>query len=424
MIKQFDIKIEEWYAAVLSFIYSFCILGAYYVIRPMRDQLAANVGSSHLPLFFATTLIATLLLTPLFSWAVSRWSRSIVLPLVYIVFICCQLAFIPFFYDKDLISHEVLAFVFFVWVSVFNLFVVSVFWSFMADIWDDMQARRLFPIIAFGGTLGAVFGPFITRSLVEVIGVAPLLLISAALLFVAVACILFLGKWATNFGANRHKKGNDAALGGSMLDGLKQVFVNPFIGQMAILMLLSDAIGTIAYALVTDYSGSAFYHDSIAQTRFAANMDLSTNIIQMLIQLTITRWVLVRYGASGVFAIVAVVIVIACLTMAFINDASTPIIGPFPYLALILILTRSLSHGMIQPARETLYTLVPRDLRYKGKNAVDTAVWRAGDVISLLSVNGFRAIGVGFAGFGIIWATLAGVSGIIGWRLAKRLEHL
>jgi len=296
MSKRNDIKIEELYAVALSIIYSFCILGAYYVIRPLRDQLAANVGSSHLPLFFAATFFATLVLTPLFSWAVSRWSRSVVLPLVYAVFICCQLAFIPFFYDQTLISPQIFGFIFFVWVSVFNLFVVSVFWSFMADIWDDAQARRLFPIIALGGTAGAILGPFITRSLVEVIGLAPLLLISAGLLTVAVACLLFLGNWAKNFGANRNKKDNEAAIGGSMLDGLKQIFDNPFIGQMAVLMLLNDAIGTIAYSLVTDYSGATFYHDSIAQTRFAANMDLSTNVIQMIIQLTLTRWLLVRYG--------------------------------------------------------------------------------------------------------------------------------
>lgn len=416
------VRVEEWYAVILSFIYYFCILGAYYIIRPMRDQLAAEVGSVQLPMFFAATFVATLLLTPLFAWLVSRWPRRIIMPFVYIFFIVCQLAFVPLFHDKGLLSPKTLGIIFFVWVSVFNLFAVSVFWSFMSDIWNDVQARRLFPIIALGGTFGAVMGPIATHSLVAVIGLALLLAVSAALLTIAVICVLLLGNWAHKHGVHRCEAGNEAAIGGGMLDGLKQIFSNPFIGKMSLIMLLSDAIGTIAYVLITDYSGATFPNDAIAQTRFAANMDLSANIIQVIIQLTVTRWVLVRYGAGMVFAICAGIVVFACLTMALVNPYAI-IIGSMPAVALVLIITRSLSHGMIQPARETLYTLVSRDLRYKGKNAVDTVVWRAGDVLSTLSINGFRALGVSVAGFGVIWAFLAATSGLIAWRLANRVER-
>ena len=136
------VKVEEWYAVILSFIYFFCILGAYYVMRPMRDQLAVEVGSSQLPGYFAATLVVTVILTPLFSLIVSRWKRAVVMPFVYIFFIACQLGFISLFNNHALVSVKVLGFLFFVWVSVFNLFVVSVFWSFMTDIWDDLQARR------------------------------------------------------------------------------------------------------------------------------------------------------------------------------------------------------------------------------------------------------------------------------------------
>jgi AAA family ATP:ADP antiporter len=422
MSSKFQIKREEWHPVTLSLIYYFCVLASYYVMRPMRDQMAAKVGSANLPLFFAATFLVTLLMTPLFSWAVSKWSRHVVMPLVYLFFVICQLAFIPLFTNQELVPPQFLGFIFFVWVSVFNLFVVSVFWSFMADIWDDAQAKRLFPVLALGGTAGAVFGPVLTRSLVEVIGLAWLLVVSAGLLLIAVVCLLFLGDWAQQFGVRRNEVGNEAALGGGILDGLKQIFTNPFIGKMALLMLLSDAIGTIAYALITDYSGATFYNDAIAQTRFAADMDLWANVIQIVVQLTITRWLLVRYGAGFVFVLCAGIVVAACLMMALIPDPYAPIVGSLPSLALLLILTRSLTHGMVQPARETLYTLVPRDLRYKGKNAVDTSVWRAGDVLSLLSVNGFRSLGVNIAGFGVIWAGLAAISGVIGWRLANRVE--
>jgi len=413
---------EELYAVIFSFLYFFCILGAYYIIRPIRDQLAVEVGSTQLPWFFAATFLATLLLTPIFSWLVSRWPRRVTIPIVYFFFIGCQLIFIFLFNDKTLLSNETLGLIFFVWVSIFNLFVVSVFWSFMTDIWNDMQARRLFPIIALGGTAGAIVGPIITGTFVELMGVVLLLMISAALLMGAIVCITCLGSWAHKHGVNRSKKGNEAALGGGMLDGLKQIFSKPFIAWMSLIMFLSDAIGTIAYVVVTDYSGLTFPNDPIAQTQFAANMDLSSNIIQIIVQLTITRWLLIRYGAGSIFILWAAIIVAVCLTMAFVYDPYTIIIGTMPSVALAMILTRSLSYGMLQSARETLYTLVPRDLRYKGKNAVDTVVWRAGDITSLMSINGFRALGLGTTGFVGIWAALAAVSGLIGWYLANSTE--
>lgn len=416
------IKLEEWYAASLSFIYFFCVLGSYYVLRPMRDQLAVEVGSAQLPWFFAATFVVTLLLTPLFSWLVSIWPRRVLLPFVYLLFLSCQLVFIPLFNNHDLLSLRTLGIVFFVYVSVFNLFVVSVFWSFMTDIWNDEQARRLFPIIALGGTAGAILGPIITNALANMRELSFLLVVSAALLFVAVVCVLLLGKWANQYGSNRFAANNAAAIEGGMLDGLKQIFTNPFIRTISVMMLLSDAIGTIAYVLVTDYSGRAFPHDVIAQTRFAADMDLSANILQIFIQLTITRWLLVRYGAGLVFGLCAGIVVLTCLATVLVNDPYTPLIGMMPPVALVMIITRSLAHGMILPARETLYTLVPRSVRYKGKNAVDTVVWRAGDILSILSIKGFRTLGVNLAGFGLIWAALAAMAGVIGWRLANRVE--
>lgn len=411
----------EWRAVAWSFLYFFCVLAAYYVMRPVREQLSAAVGSTQLPWFFAATFVATLVLTPVFAWLVSRWPRRIVVPLVYLFFIACLLAFVPLFTQQGLLSPRALGIAFFVWVSVFNLFVVSVFWSFMADIWNDEQARRLFPVIALGGTAGAVTGPILTRQLVEVIGVAPLLMVSASLLALALGCVLVLGRWARVHGTRRHEAGHEAAVGGGMFDGIRQIFADPFMRGMAVLMLLGDGIGTIAYALITDYSGATF-PDAVSRTRFAANVDLSTNLFQVIVQVTLTRWMLVRHGAGPVIAVWAIVGALVCIAMSVAADPYRPVIGAMPWVALMLIVTRGLVYGMVQPARESLYTRVPRDLRYKGKNAVDTAVWRAGDVIAALSVNGLRALGMGVAGFGAIGAAALAASGVIGWRLAKRVE--
>lgn len=406
---------KEVYALSWSFIYCFCILAAYYILRPLRDQLAVEVGSLHLPLFFAITFLATLVLTQVFSWLVSRFRRLVIMQTVYLFFIVCQVVFMLLWQDRELLSLKSLGLLFFVWVSVFNLFVISVFWSFMTDIWSDDQARRLFPLIALGGTLGALFGPIVTRSLVELIGTRFLLLVSIALLVIVMVCIQFLEKWAQNNG-----KSSYMPLGGGILDGLKQIFTSPFIATMSLMMILSDAIGTIAYVLVTDYSGATFPHDPIAQTQFGASMDLTSNLLQIILQLTLTRWILVRYGAGITIALSAAVV--ACASLLLLHKPSIPIFGIFPPIALVLIITRSLAHSMVQSARESLYTLVPRTLRYKGKNAVDTAIWRAGDVISLLSISGLRTLGVTIAGFGLISSFLAITSGWIGFRLANRVE--
>jgi AAA family ATP:ADP antiporter len=417
----------EWTAAAWSFFAFFCVLAAYYMLRPVREQLSAAVGSTQLPWFFGASFGAMLVLTPLFAWMVSRWPRRVVVPLVYLFFIGCLVGFLPLFANADALGPRTLGIVFFVWLSVFNLFVVSVFWTFMADIWNAEQARRLFPLIGIGGVAGAIAGPSLTRGLVSAIGVPSLLLVSAGLLGLALVCVLVLGRWVQMHGAKGSQAKTGAALGGGMFDGLKQIVADPFMRGMALLMVLGDAIGTVAYALLADYSGATF-DNAVDRTRFAASIDLATNTLQIVVQLTLTRWLLVRSGAGPVIAGWAVAGIAVCLAMALSGDpyataVTVPLAGAFPWVALVMIVTRGLAYGMVQPARESLYTRVPRELRYKGKNAVDTAVWRAGDVISALSINGLRAAGVTIGGFGLVGALALASAGVIGLRLARRVER-
>ncbi|WP_147652525.1 NTP/NDP exchange transporter [Vulcaniibacterium gelatinicum] len=412
----------EWSALVVSFGYFFCVLSAYYVVRPVREQLAAAVGSVNLPRFYAATLVAMLLLTPVFAGLVARWPRRVVVPLVNLFFIVGMLAFVPLFAEGGALDARTLGTVFFVWVSVFNLFVVAVFWSFMADIWSAEQAQRLFPLIALGGTAGAVAGPSLTRGLVDVIGVAPLLAVSATLLGLAVGCVVWLGRWARKHGARRHEAGHEAAVGGGMFDGLKQIFADPVMRGMAILLLLSDGIGTVAYALVADYSGATFA-DEVARTRFAAEVDLATNTLQVLLQLGITRWLLARYGAAPALAGWALGAMAVLLLAALVRDPYAPLVGAMPAVAVALIVSRALAYGMANPARESLFARVPRSQRYKGKNAVDTAVWRFGDLSIALGMNALRTAGMGVAGFAALGALSAAAGGVLGWRLARRVER-
>lgn len=417
----------EWRAVAISFVYFFCVLAAYYVIRPVREQLSAAVGSTQLPWFYAATFIATLALSPVFAALVSRWPRRVVVPVVYAFFIACLLAFIPAFTTQGLLSPRLLGIVFFVWVSVFNLFVVSVFWSFMSDIWDLDQSKRLFPVIAVAGTLGALAGPTLTRSLVDVIGVAPLLVVSASLLGIALVCVVLLGQWARMHGARRHEAGHEAAVGGGMWDGLKQIFTDPFMRGMAILLLLADGIGTVNYALMIDYSGATFA-DAVARTRFHADVDLACNILTVLVQVLVTRWLLPRSGPGAVILIWALVSIVALLVVVFAADPHAPLfalpllVGPVAPTVLALIVSRGLAYGMAEPARHSLYTRVPRSVRYKGQNAVDTAVWRFGDVAIATGMNGLKSVGTSIGGFAALSALAAFAAAGIGWRLWKRVE--
>lgn len=362
-----------------------------------------------------------LALAPVFGWLVSRFPRRVVVPLVYVAFIACLLGFVPLFAQPELLGPRLLGTVFFVWVSVFNLFVVSVFWIFMSDIWVPAQARRLFPIIAAAGTIGALAGPALTRTLVVTLGVAPLLVVASGLLVVAVACVVLLGHWARRHGQRREEAGHDEAVGGGMWDGLKQVFRDPFMRGMAILLLLADGIGTVNYALVADYSGATFA-DEVARTRFAANLDLATNILTLVIQVTVTRWLLPRFGAGAAILGWALVSAAALMLVVFAADPYAPLAGSLPAVAVALVASRGLGYGMAEPARHSLFARVPRNLRYKGQNVVDTAVWRFGDLLIATGMNGLRMVGVGIAGLAGLSALAAVAAAGLGWRLSRRVE--
>jgi AAA family ATP:ADP antiporter len=405
----------EWPALLLSCVYFFCVLTAYYVIRPVREQLSAAVGSTQLPWFYAATFLVTLALTPLFAALVSRWRRRVMVPVVYGVFVACLLGFMPFFAQPSLLSARALGVVFFVWVSVFNLFVVSVFWIFMSDIWIATQARRLFPLIGFAGTAGALAGPAITHTLVGMVGIAPLLGVSAGLLALATLCSIVLGRHARE---RQPSTADDAPLGGGMLDGLKQVLANPFMRSMAMLLVLADGIGTINYALLADYSHATFATDT-ARTAFAAGVDFASNVLTMLLQVGIAWWLMPIIGAGRVLILWAGIAMAALALVVFAPDAYAPLVGTMPAVAIAAIVSRALGYGMAEPARHALFTQVARTERYKGQNAVDTAVWRFGDVLVALTMNAMKALGAGVGTVAMIGVAAAGGAAGIGWRLSR-----
>ena len=404
---------EQAAAPWLSALAFFFVMTSYYIIRPVRDQLSGAVGSTSLPLFYGAVFVVMLLITPLFGMLVARFRRRVLLGWSYSFFIACLLAFVPAFMAQAQIGARTLGVVFFVWVSVFNLFVVSLFWSFMADIFDSSQARRVFSLIALGGMLGAIFGPLVTKLLVHLVGVAPLLMVSSLALALALGLLLHL---SASHDRQPGSSGNEV-IGGSLWAGLRQLWSRPFLRYMALLMLFGDGIGTLAYALVADFA-KANFADAVARTAFYNNLDLATNLLGMGLQLSVTPWLLIRRGAGWGLVLPSLVNLLLLGAVALIGSGSVSFFGySVPLLlAVMLVITRGFAYGMTKPAVDALYTRVPREMRYKGKNFVETAVWRFGDLVVTSAVNGLRALGLGVGGLALAGAGVAALATIVARR--------
>ncbi len=407
-----SIQRHEWPAAIVSFVYFFCVLAAYYVIRPVRDQLTAAVGSVQLPYFYAITFVAMLALTPLFGALVARYQRRHFVPVVYFLSLIVMLGFVPLFQMQDAVGVRTLGVLFFVWGSVFNLFVVAVFWSFMADLFDAAQAHRLFPVIALGGSLGAIVGPALTNRSVYLVGVPGLLVVSAALLAVSIVCIFWLLAWSRRHPVAGDIDRNERVIGGSMLAGAIGTLRSPFLRRMALLMLLGDCVGTVIYALLADYS-HVTYPTPEARVEFASSIDFGSNLLQALLQLTLTRELMIRYGPQYALALDGLLKALMVTGLVLIGA---------PWIAAVAVITRASAYGVFKPAADSLYTRVDAEVRYKGKDFIDTAVWRLGDVLVTSGFNGLRALGMALPGFTLVCMLAGAASGWVGWHVARGLE--
>ncbi|MEO8669920.1 MAG: MFS transporter [Tahibacter sp.] len=412
MQKRIDVQRHEWFALGVSFVYFFCLLAAYYIVRPVRDQLSAAVGSTSLPIFYLATFLATLSLMPLFGALVKRYPRRRFMPVVYLFFITGMIGFIPLFQIQEVIGAKLLGSVFFVWVSVFNLFVVAVFWSYMADIFDAAQAHRLFPIIAVGGTLGAIIGPLLTQSMVFVVGVSGLLVVSALMLGICIVCIGLLARWARQNPVAGDGDRNERIIGGGILAGAAQTLRSPFLRRVALLMLLGDCVGTVVYALLVDYSNVTF---STREERisFASGIDLRATLVQIAVQVLLTRELMMRFGPASVLALDGAIKAVMLLGMLLFG---------MPWIAVVAVVTRASAYGVFKPGADSLYTHVDAETRYKAKNFIDTAVWRFGDLVVTTSLNGLRLLGVALPGFVLLTVTAAAASAFTGWRIVRQPE--
>lgn len=392
-----------------SFLYFFCLLSGYYVLRPVREAMSASADveaifptgmiaffAAHgiplkdftLQVLFTCTFLIMVLLQPVYGALVSRYPRRVFLPAVYGFFIATLLLFYVLF-DSGVPGRGL---AFFLWVTVFNLFAVAVFWSFMADVFSNAEARSYYGYIGAAGTLGAFLGPILTRTLVERIGIAHLMLVSAGFLTVCVVCVLRLRLWAVAREQERQLGSGEVPMGGDVLGGLKLIVREPLLRWLAFMVLFGVGVGTLLYneqaALVR-----RLYTDAAAATAYYASIDLAINALTLVLQLLVTRALLSRFGIAPALLIPGVAIT---LGYAVLTASPLPMM-----LAIVQVITRSSEFALAKPARETLYTRVDREWRYKAGAAIDTVIYRGGDltfvwVHKLVSAFGSSAVfGVG-----------------------------
>ena len=413
---------EEVGIVLLSAAYFFFVLSAYYVIRPIRETMGVAGGVKNIPWLFTATLAGMLLAHPIFAAIVSRWPRRRFVTVTYRFFMACLLVF---YAVLTALPEGGAAAVwagrsFFVWTSVFNLFVVSVFWSFMTDIYREHQSRRLFGLIGVGGTLGAVMGSSITASLVGVLGQATLLWFSIVLLECAVGCVKGLdrrvgARGPGSGGAPDGSGGRANVIGGSPLEGIRRVLGSPYLLAICAFMLLFTVGSTFLYNIQAEIVSRTFV-STAEQTSVFARIDLAVNTLTLLTQLFLTGRIVKRLGVGLTLAILPLLSIAGFLALA-----ALPV---FAVLVAFQVLRRAGNFAVSVPTREVLYTVLPRRDKYKAKNFNDTFVYRAGDQLGAWSFAGLGALGLGTAAMALSMVPLAGVWLVVALWLGRKQRAL
>ena len=396
-----DARPGEGAALVWSCAYYFFVLCAYYVLRPIRDEMGAAGGVDNLAWLFTGTLAAMLLVQPFYGGLVAKLPRRRFVPLTYRFFILNLVAFFALLKVADAAQNVWIGRVFFIWTSVFNLFVVSVFWSFMADLFRPGQGKRLFGIVAVGGTIGAVLGSTITTALAEPLGSVNLLLVSALILELAARASNALDVREPALRAADAGEGTDRApsagdgsnadtvIGGGVLDGVKHVLKSPYLIGIAVLMLCFTIASTFLYFQQVDIVARAFEGDRDARTRTFGLIDLAVNILTLLTQLFVTGRVVKWLGVGLTLAFLPLVTLIGFAVLGV-----SPVL---PVLIVFLVIRRAGNFAIQRPAREALYTVLPRSDKYKAKNFNDTFVYRLGDQMGAWSYTWMGVFGLGLS---------------------------
>ena len=371
---------QERAAALWSFAYFFALLAGYYVLRPLRDQMGIAGGVKNLPWLFTATFITLLVAQPLYGALVARLPRARFIPIVYHFFVANLVLFwVLLTFDVETV---LVARIFFVWVSVFNLFAVAVFWSFMADLFTSEQGKRLFGFIGAGGTAGALLGPIMTIWLSVPLGPVNLMIAAAVLLEIAVFCVYRLERAAV---VHTGPKATTENIGGSAFAAISELVRSPYLLGIAVWVALLSYAATIIYFEQAHIVSEAVKTAGL-QTRVFASIDLAVSLLTLVTQLLVTGQLLKRVGTGVAAAALPAVYVVGFAVLAVM-----------PTLAVVMtiqVLQRWMHFAIANPARQLFFTVVTREEKYKAKNLVDVVVYRGSDALSGWIFDTMQALGL------------------------------
>ena len=371
---------QERAAALWSFAYFFALLAGYYVLRPLRDQMGIAGGVKNLPWLFTATFVTLLVAQPLYGALVARLPRARFIPIVYHFFVANLVLFwVLLTFD---IAPVVIARVFFVWVSVFNLFAVAVFWSFMADLFSSEQGKRLFGFIGAGGTAGALLGPIITIWLSVPLGPVNLMIAAAIFLELAVFCIYRLERAAVTHAG---PKASDENIGGSAFAAIPELVRSPYILGIGLWVALLSYAATILYFEQAHIVSEAV-KSAGSQTRIFASIDLAVSILTLITQVLLTGQLLKRVNTGVAAAVLPAVYIVGFAVLA-----------AMPTLIVVMtvqVVQRWMNFAIANPARHLFFTVVTREEKYKAKNLVDVVVYRGSDALSGWIFDSLQTLGL------------------------------
>src|SRR5688500_12365643 len=417
----FNIRREEIAPLLVASLYFFCVLTALQVLRPARDAIGMRGGLDAVRWLFIGTALVTLAVNPMFGWLVSRFRRLVFITTTYAFFAVSLVVFYMLITVTPAAVGETSGRVFYVWFSVFNLFSTMVFWALMADRFTPEQSKRLFGVIAVGGTLGAIFGPWLASQLAEPLGAASLLLVAAGFLgfaIVAAGMVAWLQperELARTAARGGPAPEDRAVIGGSAWAGLLAAFRSPYLLSISAYVLLLTVTATFIYFTRLQMV-AALGEDTDMRAAAFARIDFITQVATLLLQLVVTGHVMRCLGVSVALALLPVIV-----SLGFIGLA---VVGSFAALIGLDATFRAIQRAITRPARETLFTVVSREDKYKSKAFTDTFVYRGGDVLGAWTEGLLGRLGMALVGLASVAVPLAVAWPILGVWLERRQESM
>lgn len=405
------IEPRELPAVVAAFLLFFFMWAGYFAVRPVRETVATIVGRDQIADVWIFTSIASILIIPLYGWVVARFRRSVFLPAMYAL-VAIVLALTGLALRGDQVDPLVGKF-FYVFISVVNLFIISVFWSFLLELFDSGQSKRLFGVIAAGGSAGALMGPFISDMAVEQIGNSGILILGAALFVAAIVCQrILLRLWQERAAGPRDE---ERPLGGNIIAGVTAILKSPYVIGIALFVFFISTLNTLLYfeqlRLV-----EVNYPDITDRTRIFARFDWIVQTLTVLSQVFLTGRIAHKFGVVALVTAVPLVMV-----GGFVALAATGTLG---VLAVVWIGRRAMEYAFVRPGREMLWSPLDKETKYKAKNTVDVPVYRASDVIVAQVNKAMEGAGIGPAAIAMMGAGVALLWAALGWWLGKNYARM